>query len=139
MSFSEVIAPLLGRIAIGWYLVTQTWAYVQDWAGTMDMLKAHNIVAPPVLFGLFLALVALAAIALIIGYQTRYFAMALFAAILALAILLHNYWDMHGDTRAEAFDLFSRDMLLMGALLLLVGMGAGRFAADNSGKKKGGH
>jgi uncharacterized membrane protein YphA (DoxX/SURF4 family) len=83
--------------------------------------------------------VALAAIALIIGYQTRYFAMALFAAILALAILLHNYWDMHGDARAEAFDLFSRDMLLMGALLLLVGMGAGRFAADNSGKKKGGH
>ena len=61
------------------------------------------------------------------------------AAILALAILLHNYWDMHGDARADAFDLFSRDMLLMGALLLLVGMGAGRFAADNSGKKKGGH
>ena len=91
------------------------------------------------LFGLFLAVVALASVALVIGYQTRYFAMALFAAILALAILLHNYWDMHGDARTEAFDLFSRDMLLMGALLLLVGMGAGRFAADNSGKKKGGH
>lgn len=139
MSFSEVIAPLLGRIAIGWYLITQTWIYVQDWAGTMDMLKAHNIAAPPVLFGLFLAVVALASAALVIGYQTRYFAMALFAAILALAVLIHNYWDMHGDARAEAFDLFSRDMLLMGALLLMVGMGPGRFAADNSGKKKGGH
>jgi putative oxidoreductase len=139
MSFSEVIAPLLGRIAIGWYLLTQAWAYVQDWAGTMDMLKAHNIAAPPVLFGLFLAIVALASLALIIGYHTRYSAMALFAMMLAIALLLHNYWTMQGDARFEAFDYFSRDVLLMGALLLLVGMGAGRFAADNSGKKKGGH
>lgn len=139
MSFSEVIAPLLGRIAIGWYLLTQSWTYVQDWAGTMDMLKAHNIAAPPVLFGLFLAVVALASVALIIGYQTRYSAMALFAVMLAISVLLHNYWTMHGDARAEVFDYFSRDVLLMGALLLLVGMGAGRFAADNSGKKKGGH
>jgi uncharacterized membrane protein YphA (DoxX/SURF4 family) len=46
---------------------------------------------------------------------------------------------MQGDARMEAFGYFSRDVLLMGALLLLVGMGAGRFAADNSGKKKGGH
>jgi putative oxidoreductase len=139
MSFSEVIAPLLGRIAIGWYLITQAWAYAQDWAGTIDLLKAHHIAAPPVLFGLFLAVVALAAVGLIIGYQTRYVAVILFAVILAIAILLHNYWDMQGDARMQAFDMFSRDVLLMGALLLMVGMGAGRFAADNSGKKKGGH
>ena len=56
MSFSEVIAPLLGRIAIGWYLITQAWGYAQDWSGTMDMLQAHHIAAPPVLFGLFLAI-----------------------------------------------------------------------------------
>jgi len=139
MSFSEVIAPLLGRIAIGWYLITQAWGYAKDWSGTMDMLQAHHIAAPPVLFGLFLAIVALASLALILGYQTRYFAMALFAVMLAIAILLHAYWKLQGDARAEAFDLFSRDVLLMGALLLMVGMGAGRFAADNSGKKKGGH
>lgn len=134
MSFSEVIAPLLGRIAIGWYLITQAWGYAQDWPGTMALLEAHHIVAPPVLFGLFLAIVVLASLAILIGYQTRYFAMALFAVMLAIAILLHNYWDLIGDAREEAYDMFSRDMLLMGALLLLVGLGAGRFAADNSGK-----
>jgi putative oxidoreductase len=139
MSFSEVIAPLLGRIAIGWYLITQTWGYAADWNGTIDLLQARHVAAPPVLFGLFLALVALTAIALIIGYQARYAAVVLFAVILAIAILLHNYWDMHGDARDVAFDMFSRDVLLMGALLLVVGMGAGRFAADNTGKKKGGH
>ncbi len=80
MSFSEVIAPLLGRIAIGWYLITQAWGYAVDWNATVDMLEARHIAAPPVLFGLFLAVVALTAIALIIGYQTRYAAMVLFAA-----------------------------------------------------------
>ncbi len=139
MSFSEVIAPLLGRIAIGWYLITQAWAYAQNWNATVDMLQARHIAAPPVLFGLFLAVVALAAIALVIGYSTRYAAMALFAVMLTIAIVLHNFWTMQGDARVEAFDMFSRDVLLMGGLLLMVGMGAGRFAADNSGKKKGGH
>lgn len=139
MSFSEVIAPLLGRIAIGWYLLTQAWAYTQNWTATVDMLEARHIAAPPVLFGLFLAVVALAAIALIIGYSTRYAAMALFAVMLTIAIVLHNFWTLHGDARIETFDMFSRDVLLMGGLLLMVGMGPGRFAADNSGKKKGGH
>jgi putative oxidoreductase len=139
MSFSEVIAPLLGRIAIGWYLIMQAWGYVQDWAGTMDMLRAHHIAAPPVLFGLFLFVVGLAALALALGYQARHAAMLLFAVMLAIAILLHNFWDLHGDARVDAFAMFSRDVLLMGGLLLVVGMGAGRFAFDNAGKKKGGH
>ncbi|HEY4123088.1 MAG TPA: DoxX family protein [Rhizomicrobium sp.] len=139
MSFSEVIAPLLGRIAIGWYLITQAWTYALDWNGTVDLLEARHVAAPPVLFGLFLAVVALCAISLIVGYSTRYAAMALFALMLAIAVLLHNFWTMHGDARAENFEMFSRDVLLMGGLLLMVGMGAGRFAADNSGKKKGGH
>jgi uncharacterized membrane protein YphA (DoxX/SURF4 family) len=43
--------------------------------------------------------------------------------------------------RAAARQLFARDILLMGALLLVVGQGPGRFAIDNAGKggrKKGG-
>jgi len=139
MSISEVIAPLLGRIAIGWYLVNETWKYAVDWDGTIAMLDSLHITAPPVLFGLFLFMVALTSLALILGYYTRQAAMALFAAMLGITVLLHHFWDMQGAARNVAFDLFSRDVVLMGALLLLVGMGAGRFAADNSGKKKGGH
>lgn len=138
MSISEVIAPLLGRIAIGWYLVSETWNYAVDWNGTIAMLESLQVTAPPVLFGLFLFLVGLASVALIVGYYTRQAAMALFAVMLAITVLLHHFWDMQGAARAEAFVWFSRDVLLMGALLLLVGMGAGRFAADNSGAKKGG-
>ncbi len=140
MSFSEVIAPLLGRLAIGWYLLSQAWAYTLDWDATVGTLHARHIVAPSVLFGLVLFVTALAAVALIVGWHTKHAAMALFAVMLAIAILLHNFWDLHQvDTRAETFDLFSRDVLLMGGLLLLVGMGAGRFAADNAGKKKAKH
>jgi putative oxidoreductase len=136
MSFSEIIAPLLGRIAIAWYLVNQAWGYSHNWRGTMDMLKAHHLAAPPVLFGLFLVIVALAALALAFGYYTRQAAMVLFAVMLTIAIVLHNFWDLQGDVRDVAFDLFSRDVLLMGGLLLMVGMGSGRFAFDNAGKKK---
>ncbi len=137
MSFSEVIAPLLGRLAIGWYLLDQTWAYAMHWGDTVAWVTAHNMPAPEALLALAIFLAALAALGLIFGFQSKHAAMGLFAFNLFVAVTLHNFWDMQGAARADAYRLFSHDVLVMGALLLMVGMGPGRFAMDNSGKKKG--
>lgn len=137
MSFSEVVAPLFGRLAIVWYLVTDTWSYATDWHNTMLLMTDKHIPIPPLLFALALLLVAMCALALVLGYQTRHAAMALFAFVLLIAVLIHNFWQIRdADLRMAAEGLFARDVLMMGALLLIVGLGAGRFAVDNAGKGK---
>ena len=55
------------------------------------------------------------------------------------AVALHDYWHVAPENgRAALFALFTRDIGIAGGLLILVGLGAGRFALDNkpSGGKK---
>ena len=53
---------------------------------------------------------------------------------------MHDFWKITDVIdRADAYDIFARNMAIAGGLLLLVGMGAGPLAIDNrvgGGKKK---
>ena len=57
MSFGESIAPLLGRLVLCWFFITQVYRYAADWNGTAMLLTMKEVPAPPVLLfiGLFLA------------------------------------------------------------------------------------
>jgi putative oxidoreductase len=142
MSFAERIAPLLGRLAIAWYLVTRALDYAGNWHGTMTLMVEHRIPVPQLLLLLALLLVFLGVASLVLGFHIQHGAMALFAFMLLVALFIHNFWTIADPAlRAAARQLFARDILLMGALLLVVGQGPGRFAIDNAGKggrKKGG-
>jgi len=55
-------------------------------------------------------------------------------------VMLHDFWHIpYGATRDAELQTFARDMAICGGLLMIVGLGAGPFAADNRpppGKKR---
>ena len=86
---------------------------------------------------LALLVMFLGSLALILGYQTRYGAMLLFAYVVITTVAMHDFWMMHAGPGQQAeYDLFARNIAIAGGLLLLVGMGSGRFALDNGGKRR---
>jgi hypothetical protein len=50
---------------------------------------------------------------------------------------MHDYWHI-GDAAARTadYEIFARNVAIAGALLFVVGMGAGPFAFDNKGQKR---
>ena len=136
MSISEQISPLVGRWVLAWFFLSEAWFRASHWHATVAaMTKAGYPVAALILV-LVLFVVLLGGLALLLGFHTRHGAMLLFALTIIMTALVSDYWNVAEPVRRAAdYALFARNIAIAGGLLLLVGMGPGRFALDNAGKK----
>ena len=91
---------------------------------------------PPLLAAALLVMV-MGGLSLLIGFQTRHGAMLLFAFTAITTVLMDAYWTFPDPVQhAEQYEIFTRNVAIAGGLLLLVGMGPGKFALDNRGQQK---
>jgi len=133
MSLSEYLAPLVGRMAFGWFFLSQVVLYGGDWDKTVLKMMVAGIPSAPFVLAVTLFMLVLGSLSLILGFFARYGALLLFAVTIVAAVLLHNYWQI-GDNpvlRQTEYELFGCNVAIAGGLLLLVGQGAGPFAVDN--------
>lgn len=136
MSVSETLAPLIGRIAFGWFFLAKVAAYGGDWDGTITTMVFNGIPAAPFFLAVTLLILVMGALSLIFGYHARYGALFLFVVTAIATITLHAYWRVLGDPvlRAREFELFACHAAIAGGLLMLIGLGPGPVAIDNRGK-----
>jgi putative oxidoreductase len=135
MSFGEALAPFLGRLVLAWFFLTQAYRYALDWNDTTILLTMKNVPTPPVLLLTALTGIVLGSISLLLGFRTRAGALALFAITIAATVTMHDYWHLRAAAaRSADFDIFARNIAIAGGLLMLIGMGSGRFAIDSPGR-----
>jgi putative oxidoreductase len=137
MSFSEMISPLVGRLALAWFFLGEAWSRGSNWDANVSLMSFANMPAPPVLLALAVIVMALGGVSLLLGFHARHGAILLFGFTVVATILMHDYWNLkEAAARADVYELFARDIAIAGGLLLIVGMGAGPLALDNTGKPK---
>jgi putative oxidoreductase len=137
VSFSELIAPLLGRLALAWFFLSEVYTRASAWDANVAMMSMLNIPAPPLLLAGALIVMVLGGLALLFGYHTRHGALLLFAFTAIATFLMHDYWHIKEvAARAADYEIFARNVAIAGALLIVTGIGAGPFALDNTGGKK---
>ncbi len=133
MSFGESIAPFFGRLVLAWFFLTQAYHYALDWNNTTVLLSMKQVPAAPALLLVTLIGLVMGSLSLLIGFRTRIGALVLFAITVLASVTLHDYWHLQAVVARDAdFDLFARDIAIAGGLLLLIGMGSGRFGFDSS-------
>lgn len=137
MSISELISPLLGRLAMAWFFLSEAWWRLHDWEGTVALMQMKQIPHAPLFLALAILVMILGGLALVLGYYTRPGALLLFAFTIVVSVVFHDYWKIsNAFDRSADYDIFIRNLAIAGGLLFLVGMGPGPFALDNPGKKK---
>ncbi|HEY1613890.1 MAG TPA: DoxX family protein [Rhizomicrobium sp.] len=137
MSISERISPLIGRLALAWFFLSEAWARAHAWQPTVSMLRAAGVSAAEPLLVLALVVMVLGGVSLVLGFHARHGAVLLFGFTIAVTILLHAYWKVADEgARLADYEIFARNIAISGALLMIVGLGAGPFAVDSIGRKK---
>jgi len=137
MSISERISPLVGRLLIAWFFLSEIRWRIDNWEGSVMLMHMRHIPVASLLLALALVVMLLGSIALIFGYYTRQGALVLFAYTVVVTVLIHDYWRIYNPIdRSADFDLFIRNIAIAGGLLFLVGMGPGPFAIDNRPKAR---
>jgi putative oxidoreductase len=133
MSFGESIAPLFGRWVLAWFFLTQAYHHALDWNNTALLLAMKAVPAPPAILLVALIGLVMGSFSLLVGFRTRIGALVLFAITIGGTITLHDYWrlDVEGARDAD-FDIFARNIAIAGGLLMLIGMGSGKFGFDGA-------
>jgi putative oxidoreductase len=131
MSFSETISPLVGRWMLAWFFLSTAYDKARDWDSTLVLMNMSHIPFAPPLLAVALLVMTMGGLALLTGFQTRHGAMLLFAFTVITTVAMNAYWTFPDAQRAAEYDIFARNIAIAGGLLLLVGMGPGRFAVDN--------
>ena len=136
MSLAEMISPFIGRLALAWFFLSDAYMRASDWNGTIALMQDKAIPAPAVSLFVALSAMILGGLSLLTGFKTKVGALLLFAFTIASTLLLHNYWQLaDAAERMADYQLFIRNVAIAGGLLLLLGIGPGRFAVDNSGRR----
>ena len=133
MSFGESIAPLFGRWVLAWFFLTQAYHHALDWDNTALLLAMKAVPTPPAVLLVTLIGLVMGSLSLLVGFRTRVGALVLFAITIGATVTLHDYWHLDVEVARDAdFNIFARNIAIAGGLLLLIGMGSGRFGFDGA-------
>lgn len=121
---------LLARVLIGLLFIVSGIGKIDGYDGTVELAAVAGVALPQIA-------VALAAVAeiglpilLLLGWKTRWVAIALILLVLATNGFFHRFWEMDGEGRILNKIMLFKNFAIIGGLLLLATVGPGRWALD---------
>lgn len=103
-------------------------------AGTINFMNLIGGGAPPTWLGYLIAAIeVIGGIMILVGYKTRSAALVLAAFTVLTIVFAHNWWVMEGLPRVINQIQANKNLAIIGALLMIASMGAGRYSVDNRG------
>jgi putative oxidoreductase len=131
------IVYALGRIAVPIVFIVFGVIQFSDIApyvaspAVLKFVAATGNVLPPVVVAYAVACIDLVGgVMVLIGFKTRWAALALLAFTALTIFFAHPFWTMEGAARVGNQVQALKNISIMGALLMIAAHGAGRFSID---------
>lgn len=121
---------LLGRLLMAWMFLPAGIGKITGFAGTVAYSASVGLPMPQVGSALALVVEIVGGLALILGFGTRWAALALALFTLVASFFFHNYWALPVDKQMIPSLLFMKNMAIVGGLLTLAAWGAGAWSLD---------
>lgn len=118
---------LVGRILVaGVFLMTV-------WVGSPNIgyLKSINFISPEIMSPIGIAVEWIIFVSLILGLATRYGALLGLAFAIIATVSAHRYWGYPQAAQLVQYIFLTKNVSIIGGLVILFVTGAGRFSVDN--------
>ena len=123
-------ATLLGRFLLALLFVVGGFSKIGGFDGIVGYIGSKGLPLPQLLAIGTIVLEIVAGLALIAGLKARWAAAALAVFTLLATLLFHNYWAMPAEQQRIQYLLFSKNIAVIGGLLMVVAFGPGRWSLD---------
>lgn len=121
---------LIGRIALAAIFLTSGLRKIPNFEGTAKYIASVGLPLPELGAAIAIVVEVVGGIALIIGYQARWAALALAIFTLATAVFFHNYWAMPADKQFVQSLMFWKNIAITGGMLVAAAFGPGAWSLD---------
>lgn len=127
--------PLLGRLLIAFIFLFAGFGKITGFEGTVGYIASKDLPLPEL--GAVAAIVVEigGSLLLIVGWNARLAAAALFVFTAMTALFFHNFWAMPADEAQGQMIHFMKNLSMMGGLLYVVVHGSGPISLDSWQKK----
>ncbi len=131
MTMNQNAMALVGRILLAlMFLIAGIGKIGAGFAGTVGYIGSVGLPLPQVAAIGAIIVEIVASLALIIGWKTRWAALALAIFSVAAALLFHNYWAMPANQQMMQQIIFMKNLAVAGGLLMLAVAGPGAWSVD---------
>ena len=121
---------LLSRLLLAALFLPAGIGKITGFAGTAGYIASVGLPMPTVAAAVAIAVEVLGGLALIVGFGTRWAALALALFTLGASFFFHNYWAMPAEQQMMQQLMFMKNIGVTGGLLALAAFGAGAFSLD---------
>jgi putative oxidoreductase len=116
---------LIGRILIGTLFIPAGFGKLMGFAGTVGYITSAGLPLPQVAAAIAIIVELGLGIALLLGFKTRWVALAMAIFTVATGLFFHKFWiDATQNTQ------FFKNLAIAGGMLAFAAFGAGRFSID---------
>ncbi|MBS7780694.1 DoxX family protein [Acidovorax sp. CCYZU-2555] len=121
---------LVGRILLALLFIPAGVGKLTGFAGTVAYTASAGVPVPQVAVALALLVEVVGGLALLLGWQTRWAALALAFFTLVASFFFHNFWALPAEQAGMQQLLFYKNVAVAGGLLAFAAFGAGGLSVD---------
>ena len=123
-------AALIGRILIALIFVISGFMKIGGFSGVAGYIASKGLPMPEVLAALTVALELGGGILLVIGWKTRWAALAFFLWLIPTTLIFHKFWGIDAAQVQNQFNNFMKNVSIMGAMWMLMAFGPCPYSVD---------
>jgi len=121
-------AQAVGRVALGAIFVVSGLGKLAASRGAVAYASSKGV--PEILLGIATALELVGGVSIVVGFRTRWGALALLIFLVPVTLVFHNFWAVPAGQQQMEMANFLKNIAIGGGLLIVLGRGAGAFSID---------
>lgn len=112
--------PLLGRVFLAIIFIIAGWNKLTGFAGTAGYMASKGLPMTEVLLVLTIVIELGGGLMILVGWQARWAALAIFLFLIPVTVIFHPFW-----ANPEEFHSFFKNLAIMGGMAYIVSYGPG--------------
>ena len=126
----KTYGPLAGRILLALIFIISGYSKLVGFDGTVGYIASRGLPLPQLAAAGAIAIELAGGVLLIIGWQARWAATAIFLFLIPTTLIFHPFWAVTAGKQMETIQ-FMKNLCIMGGMLYVMAFGAGPFSVDS--------
>jgi putative oxidoreductase len=117
--------PLLGRILLSVIFIISGFTKITGFEGTAGYMASKGLPMVEVLLVLTIIIELGGGLMILLGWQARWAATAIFLFLIPVTIIFHPFWSLEGQEGMQHFHSFFKNLAIMGGMTYIMVFGSG--------------